>query len=864
MASKYDQVGSKYDQATPDVTSTPAFGFNQPDLSVANSTPATFGGSILQDFKQTAAAIPKVAKSLAKSVVQIPERAALGVLKSIFPESVSNAEKLDSIKRIVGDEPIEAITTKQANISNPLKKAGLPKEAADSLGWFGAFAGTALDLSGVEGIEKDAILNARKLGATGMRDFFSQSKDVNAIEKVLTLNGQPFETARVTATNLAKAGTAAEVDGVIKNEAPALWQRFMSEDNSDRVRQAALSGEREAARLTDEGTQTVYRAGTKEIGPGDFVTSDITAAEKYASQREGAKIFEQTVPKTSLVKSDGVNGEFVFAPKETPTATTPVDVAPPQHFGGSTQEEINTSIDKLTQALKEVKPLRAEQEAIYTAERSKRLQKVLNARETAGTGEAGFHAELSQLKGELPKVQFESLRKNLDQGDVDNLFKAVVQSNRLTEFEKISARQGLAKMFGEAGGSLPTNGEIGLLSQVLPKETVTALMGTRDFWTKAKEGGVSLLNLPRAILATGDLSAPFRQGLFLIGKPKEFASSFVSMFKQFGSDEAFKAVQESIFNRPSYHLMKDSKLALTDVGADLSQREERFLSNMVDKIPGFGKLSQASNRAYVGFLNKLRADVFDNMVLKAAEAGVDAHKNSKVAGDIASFINNATGRGGLGPFERSAGLLNGVLFSPRLLASRVNLLNPYTYMKLDPVVRKEAIKTMLASSSMLLSVLGLAKLAGAEVGTDPTSADFAKIKVGNTRLDIGGGIQQYLRLGAQLITGKTTSSTTGKVTKLGEGYKPMTKLDLVQRFFMGKENPVASLVTDKLAGHDLIGQKFKLGPELLDRLVPLLWQDMHDTVKENGIAGLAALPPAVFGVGVQTYKADKSSRKGGY
>ncbi len=546
-----------------------------------------------------------------------------------------------------------------------------------------------------------------------------------------------------------------------------------------------------------------------------------------------------------------------------PLKTPSLERSLPQHMGGSLPEDISTSVDKLTAALKEVKPLRGEQEALYKTERAKRIQAAQNIRATAGTGEAGFRAELSQFKGEMPKVQFESLRSKVEQGDIDNLFRAVVQSNKLTEFEKISARNGLSKMFGETGGTIPTEGEIRLLSQVLPEDTITALMKNRSVWTKAKEAGVSILNLPRAILATGDMSAPFRQGLFLIGKPKQFAGAFGGMFKQFASETAFKAVQEEITTRPTYLLMREAKLALTDVGPNMSMREERFLSNMTEKIPVFGKLSKASNRAYVGFLNKLRADVFDNFLLKASESGIDIHNNPKVVKDLATFINNATGRGNLGALERSAGALNGIFFSPRLIASRVNMLNPVSYMKMEPFARKQALKTMLSSSSILLSILGLAKLGGADVGADPTSADFGKIKIGNTRIDIGGGMQQYLKLGAQLITGKVTSTTSGKVTKLGEGYKPMTRFDVLERFFMGKENPAVSLFTDWLVGSNLIGEKFELGPEVVERFIPLLWQDMNDTLKEWGPVGTAFGVPAIFGAGVQTYTAPKKKRSGG-
>lgn len=511
---------------------------------------------------------------------------------------------------------------------------------------------------------------------------------------------------------------------------------------------------------------------------------------------------------------------------------------------------IESSIQKLTQALAEAKPVRAAQEKLYSAERSKRLGAALGAQSPTG-GEAGFAVEKAQLAGELPKAQFESLRGKLAQEDIDNLFNAVVQSTRLGAFDKIQARTGLQKMFGPEGGSVPTNKELSLLAQVFPPETIKALVDARPILSKIGSGIIEALNLPRSIQSTFDLSAPLRQGLFLIGKPKEFAGAFLSMFKQFGSEKAFKAVEDSIRSRPTYQLMRDAKLAITDMDGLVTNREEQFMSNWVEKIPVIGRGARASGRAYTGFLNKLRADVFDSMLAKAKDLGVN---NPELPASLAQFINAASGRGSLGALERAAPLLNGIFFSPRLMASRINMLNPAFYVKLDPFVRKEALKTMLSSGSIILTVLGLAKMGGASVETNPTNADWLKAKVGNTRFDVAGGLQQYLRLAAQLVTGHITSSTTGKVLTLGEGYKPLTRLDIIERFFMGKENPIASFVTDFLQGQNAVGEKFELSKELLDRFIPLIAQDLEGAIKEWGpIGGAAVTLPAVFGVGVQTY-----------
>ena len=142
------------------------------------------------------------------------------------------------------------------------------------------------------------------------------------------------------------------------------------------------------------------------------------------------------------------------------------------------------------------------------------------------------------------------------------------------------------------------------------------------------------------------------------------------MFKQFGSERVYRGVMDDIKARDTYPLMEESGLSLSDMGHDLSQREEAFMSQWAERIPGVGRVVRASERGFFGFLNKLRADTFDDLVRRSIAAGVDFKANPKALSDIASFVNAATGRGNLGKLNSSAPLLNGLFFSPRLIASR--------------------------------------------------------------------------------------------------------------------------------------------------------------------------------------------------
>lgn len=666
-------------------------------------------------------------------------------------------------------------------------------------------ATTNIDPFGLMGTSGE-IRRAASKSVKELVEFFAKEPRVTEIIKTLRELGHPADTVGDTAAKLARTRTVEEVQVVLK-ELPKI--------------------ELPKPRVGDEIPKPKTETSQSQLPP--------------QTARLGQQLpLGPTVPKPSPL-----------------TPSLPFTVA--QHAGGSEQSAFESAFRVLTDALKELKPLEGKQADIYRAERSKRLARSLSVREGAGGGEKGFYAELRQFKGEIPKVEFESLRGKVSQEHIDAMFNATTQTNKLTEFEKLSARGALMKIFGYEGGAVPTKSELDLLAQVFPPELMKTLRAQLPLLSRIGESLLQLLNIPRSLMSSLDLSAPLRQGLFLVGKPKQFLNAFLAMFKQFGSERAFAAVLEEIQSRPTYQLMRESKLAIMSMDMNLTSREERFLSNWAERIPIIGRAVRASGRAYVGFLNKLRADVFDDLLRKAADVGA---KGPEVPKNLARFINSATGRGSLGALEASASALNAFFFSPRLMASRFNLLNPMYYIRLDPFTRKEAIKTMLSSGSIIMTVLGLSKMAGAEVGADPRNADFAKARFGNTRLDFAGGLQQYVRLASQLISGQLISSTSGKVLTLGEGYKPLTRLDILIRFFQNKENPIASFVTDFLQGKDAIGRPFELTPAIVNRFIPLFAQDVVETINDWGaIRGIALSAPAIFGVGVQTYDAPTAAEK---
>ena len=633
---------------------------------------------------------------------------------------------------------------------------------------------------------------------------------------------------------------------------PLLLKRLQERVKSGKL---SVKAKQTALKLLEESQQEA-RPDIAPINVGKQIIKNIkTAPQRYSGGLEGSL---KTGVKVNVEKT--IEHAMNFMPMgELQNVGKAIKGAMAKQITRYTPEA-ETAIQKIVAALKEAKPIRAKQEAIYSATRKARLGEALKIASKT-SGEAGFIAEKAALKGEMPKVQFESVRGKIEQVDSDALFDTIKNSQVLNEWQKFNAGQGLSKMLEKEGGRVPTEGELTLLNRVFPKEFVDAVSSKTPLKEKLLLGLSQAANIPRSVMASFDLSAPFRQGLVLGTKnPIKFFKAFPKMFKAFGSEKAFKGIQESIIKLPTFDLMQEGKLALTEMDGLLGTREERFMSQWAEKIPVVGKIIRASGRAYTGFLNKLRADVFNDLIIKADKMGLTPRSNPNLVKEVANFVNIASGRGSLGKLQPAATALNALFFSPRLMASRLTVLNPAYYIKANPFVRREALKTLLAFAGAGTTVVGLAKLAGAEVETRPTSSDFGKIKIGGTRIDPWGGFQQYVRMAAQLATGKYISSVTGKELTLGEGYKPLSRYDILLRQVESKEAPIFSFITDLLKQQDYQGRPIDVPKEIGNRFIPMAVQDVIDLYKEDpNTLPLSAL--GIFGFGLQTYTNSSSGFK---
>jgi hypothetical protein len=168
-----------------------------------------------------------------------------------------------------------------------------------------------------------------------------------------------------------------------------------------------------------------------------------------------------------------------------------------------------------------------------------------------------------------------------------------------------------------------------------------------------------------------------------------------------------------------------------------------------------------------------------------------------------------------------------------------------------------------------MAVLLLAKQMGATVGDDSRSADFGKIRIGDSRIDIWGGFQQYIVNASRIIQEESVSSSTNEVTKLTGGWGEPSRYTVATDFAVGKAAPIPGWVAGSWKGENFEGDDFSEVREGLKQFVPLGWESAYDTYKTTGDPAATAAMYALgfLGVGGQTYgsKPPKSgsSRRGG-
>lgn len=405
-----------------------------------------------------------------------------------------------------------------------------------------------------------------------------------------------------------------------------------------------------------------------------------------------------------------------------------------------------------------------------------------------------------------------------------------------------------SKATDELKAKIPNDSPIGSTERM---EYGVALVQYKNYIASLKEGAEKLtwgewLKSPstmakeaagaaKSAKATLDNSFFGRQGIkILFTKPSIWGKNFLKSWGDIGKElrgiDAMDAIKADIFSRPNA-LNDNYSLSKLDIGIET---EEAFPSQVWEKVPGLSRLFKASESAYNGAGLRMRADLADAMFDKAKNAGVSLKDKTEMEA-IGQLVNAMTGRGKLKTIGQGAETLNVALFSPKFLRSNFDTITAHIFqpsMK-GTFAKKEASKNLGKIVMGMAGVLGAAEvLFPGSVEFDPRSSDFGKIKIGNTKFDITGGMGSIAVLAARSITRTTKTSSGVKRSLVSGDYGAQTGLDVIEQFFEGKLAPGPALIRDILKGETFSGEN-PLDPKVMAKslLVPIpitTYQQLRD------------------------------------
>ena len=444
---------------------------------------------------------------------------------------------------------------------------------------------------------------------------------------------------------------------------------------------------------------------------------------------------------------------------------------------------------------------------------------------------------------------------------------------------------------------------------------------------KAGDAAIKAWQLFRYLNASLDLSFVGIQGgamtiSDLWRNPSAVANAFRNMRRSMASEEKSEEWHRRIRAQSWYPAAKKAGLAITEPHAEVTAREElfmsewtRFLWNTIG-LPArihskeaherWAKLNpfRAVERGASAYLDSLRIERYlSGLAVLEQRMAEGKEVTEKDKEDIADMVNTLTGRGSLGPAERIAKGLTLALYSPRLWSAAVKTSTPYAlwyFGNMSPTARKMALQDMGRFIGTTMALVAMAAFYlndddDEETGVefDPRSSDFLKIKIGkDRRLDPWGGkIQQVvfttrLAIGALSLAREQAGfsplpaykNIRGEEYPLGLKYRSPSMGKLSMQMLTNKLAPAASLAVETAFSNikeergewkrmDEFGNEILLSDEFLERLTPMYVQTIKELAEDDpgAIEGLLMLSSFFAYPNLQQYEkkeSKKSSRSG--
>jgi hypothetical protein len=761
-------------------------------------------------------------------------------------EDGKNSDTGKVIDRMKGEKkPADPEAVHEKTLDKIRKKAGEGYGFVPPEGLFGLFQQLARYHVGKGVVEREALVEAVRKDVEPILPYMTNRQVRDAISQYGKTSEMSQEDVDVTLRELKRQMTgASKIDDVLKGKAPlksGVIRDPISQISREQSRELHALMKKMGVRMTDPATQlksSLDAIKTRLTNSIEDLTQAIAKHERMVTNKD--RVAYDAQANALKAERDALRAEYdLMFPREPITDAQRLIIAKK-----SAERSLADWQAKVAEAEKGVFPDKAQKAALTNPE----IDAIRAQRDAA---KAEFEA-LQELANPKPSPEVVAL----------NRYKAEI-ARAIERYEKQLANPDFTK---KVKADRPMDdGAINALKKLNAlksewKEKKKQYERDNASWTTKTAARIHApFNMTRKLLSSMDLSATLRQGGFIVfGHPIRALDSFFPSLKSLVSENETIRIDQEIKSRPNAGDYIKAKLFIAEHEGAGNQTEENYRrgttrwEQLADKTPGV----KQSQRAYTTFLNKLRADSFDAMVQSLHNGEKPTLEEMQ---KIASFINIATGRGEMGKAAVAGQTLSDILWSPRLMVSRFQLLSGQPVWGGTAATRKLIAIDYARFLGGMAAVYALGAMAGGEEEPDPRSADFGKIKFGNTRLDPMAGLAQVTTVSARIVTGRTKTAG-GEVEKLrGEDAAFGSGVTgVIGRFLRAKLSPMVGIAINVASGSNAVGEKSTPLNVARDMVSPLAFRDVSDIMLEHGIGpGTAIMMLSTLGIGAQNYQNDQ-------
>jgi len=386
-----------------------------------------------------------------------------------------------------------------------------------------------------------------------------------------------------------------------------------------------------------------------------------------------------------------------------------------------------------------------------------------------------------------------------------------------------------------------------------------------------------------------DMSAPLRQGFIevmtqnpvtTLGALKfMFQSTFDVLANDKNSAEHYEKWLAGVKMTEEYRILKKMGLYLAETNEKTKAAEDSFANRLLHHIPLYQKpitiggkkytldVLGKSERAYNSFLNYMRWTAATEVLnsWKDLDVPITPESNPEEYKAVMELINVSTGRPNLGGFETSANIINKLIFSVRLAASRwMFVFLPLKAPFMPPAARKVALIKWARFWGSIAMLHGLLALwlnndddDETEVYIDPRSPKFMDIKINEkTSINLTAGLSSVISLMTRLTLGEYKKTSTGEIRDLGEDMYDPTFISTAGEYVVGKSSPSARIGLEYLMSkedkydpsirYNAYGERYSIAESLGGLAVPLILQDINSINEANKVYATLGLGATAF------------------